>query len=109
EIFDWNYETVVSDTETETRRLIDYLGLGWDPACLDFHAGQGAVQSASKWQVRRPVTSASVGRWRDFARELSPLIDALGAAIYEPCAIGSAARMRRMRSRQSWCQQQLWL
>ena len=81
EIFDWNYETVVSDTETETRRLIDYLGLEWDPVCLDFHASQGAVQSASKWQVRRPVTSASVGRWREFARELSPLFDALDLEI----------------------------
>jgi Tfp pilus assembly protein PilF len=81
EIFDWNYETVVADTESEARRLIDYLGLDWEPACLEFHAGEGAVQSASKWQVRSPVTSAPVGRWRDFADDLSPLIEVLGVEI----------------------------
>jgi len=80
-IFDWNYETVVADWEAEVRRLIDYLGLDWDPACLQFHRVGGAVQSASKWQVRSPVTSARVGRWRNFGGELSPLIDALGADI----------------------------
>lgn len=78
EIFDWNYETVVADTETEVRRLIEFLGLDWEPACLEFHAARGAVQSASKWQVRSPVTNARVGRWRDFQGELFPLIDALG-------------------------------
>lgn len=81
EIFDWNYETVVADTESEVRRLIDYLGLDWEPACLEFHASGGAVQSASKWQVRRPVTSARVGRWREFADDLAPLIAALDGDI----------------------------
>ena len=77
EIFDWNYENAVAGTEAEARRLVEFLGLPWDSACLDFHVGAGAVQSASKWQVRQPIYKSSAGRWQNFADNLLPLFAAI--------------------------------
>jgi hypothetical protein len=55
------YEDVVGDIEGQTKRIIDFLGLPWDDSCLAFHRSQGQVQTASRWQVRTPVYSSSVG------------------------------------------------
>ena len=65
-IIEMQYETVVVDTETQVRRLIEYVGLPWDPRCLDFHASGRSVQTLSRWQVRQPVHTRSVGRWRHY-------------------------------------------
>ncbi len=67
------YEELIADQEGESRRLIDFLGLPWDPACLAFHKTERAVLTASSWQVRRPLYAASVGRWRAFREFLGPL------------------------------------
>jgi tetratricopeptide (TPR) repeat protein len=75
-----DYEAVVDDLETEARRMIAFLGLPWDPACLDFHLTRRPVRTASVSQVRRPIYSSSVGRWRAHAAELAPLLEALGVA-----------------------------
>ncbi len=72
------YEELVGDLEGQSRRLIDFLGLEWDPACLDFHKTEREVFSASQWQVRQPLYSSSVGRWRHYQRHLQPLLDGLG-------------------------------
>jgi tetratricopeptide (TPR) repeat protein len=72
------YESLVADPEREGRRMLDFLGLPWDPACLSFHQGPGAVTTASVWQVRRPVYGDSAGRWRRYARHLGPLLAAFG-------------------------------
>ena len=58
-----HYESLVADLEGESRRLIDFLGLTWDPACLAFHKTERQVLTASVWQVRQPLYSSSVGRW----------------------------------------------
>lgn len=63
-----HYEEVVADTEAQARRLIDFAGLPWDPACLEFHKSGRSVQTLSRWQVRQPVHSRSVGRWRNYAQ-----------------------------------------
>ncbi|WP_170294633.1 tetratricopeptide repeat-containing sulfotransferase family protein [Roseospira navarrensis] len=68
-----DYETLVTDLEGEGRRLIDFLGLPWDDAVLRFHETDRAVYTASKWQVRQPVFTGSVGRWRRYADQLAPL------------------------------------
>ena len=67
------YEALVSDPETQSRQILDFLGLAWDPTCLAFHAAKGVVRSASKWQVRRPIYASSVGRWKLFQQFLGPL------------------------------------
>ncbi len=65
-ILEVRYEDVVTDTEMQARRLIDFAGLPWDPACLAFHSSGRSVQTLSRWQVRQPVHSRSVGRWRNY-------------------------------------------
>ena len=52
--YDLRYEDLVADAEAETRRLIDYLGLEWDDACLAFHESKRQVRTASLTQVRQP-------------------------------------------------------
>jgi Flp pilus assembly protein TadD len=75
------HERLVEDPEGEVRRLLDGLGLGFDPACLRFHENKRAVRTASSEQVRRPITREGVGRWRPFAPWLGPLEAALGPAL----------------------------
>lgn len=65
-----DYETLVADQEAETRRLLTFLELDWDPACLDFHRNRRPVVTASHTQVRQPVHAGSVGRWRNYASEM---------------------------------------
>src|SRR5205085_4757052 len=72
-----DYERLVSDREGESRRLIEFLHLEWEPACLDFHRTERPVLTASAWQVRQPVYRHSVGRWCRCARHLSPLLHVL--------------------------------
>jgi hypothetical protein len=72
------YEDVVADLEGQSRRLIDFLGLPWDSACLEFHRAQTTVLTSSIWQVRQPIYQKSVGRWRHYKRHLRPLFEALG-------------------------------
>lgn len=76
-ILELRYETLVDDFEAQVRRLLAFAGLDWDPACLGFHASERAVQTPSRWQVRQPVHSRSVGRWRHYAFALGPLLDVL--------------------------------
>lgn len=73
-----DYENVVDDIETQTRRFLDYLDLPWDPICLDFYKNERTVRTASLNQVRKPIYSSSSGRWKKHAEQLQPLIDALG-------------------------------
>lgn len=72
------YETLISDFETEARKLIGFLGLEWEPACLEFHKTERAVLTASAWQVRQPIYDSSVGRWRNYAKHLAPLCGVVG-------------------------------
>lgn len=72
------YEDVVDDLPRMARELIDFVRLPWNDACLSFHESSRPVRTASVVQVRKPVYSSSVGRFRRYGRELQPLIDALG-------------------------------
>ncbi len=73
-----DYEAVVADLERESRRIIDFLGLRWDPTCLDFHRTERTVVTASSWQVRQPLYRHAVGRWRHYSRHLGALADLQG-------------------------------
>lgn len=74
---DVNYEEVIQNTEAEAKRLITYCNLSWDPACLAFYESKRTVRTASFMQVRQPVYTTSLNRWRRFENELAPLIEVL--------------------------------
>ena len=76
-IFDIHYEDVVCNTEREIRRLLEYCGLAWEEACLNFFDTERAIDSASSEQVRQPIYSTSVNNWRHFEGQLAELIDIL--------------------------------
>ena len=76
-----HYETLVTDTEAEVRRLLDHCGLPFDPACLQFHENARAVATASSEQVRRPIYRDAVGQWRRYEPWLEPLRLALGSTL----------------------------
>ncbi len=73
------YEDVVADLEGQARRLIAFLGAPWDDRCLQFHQQERAVQTPSRWQVRQPIYSRSVGRWKSYAPYLPDFEKALPA------------------------------
>jgi tetratricopeptide (TPR) repeat protein len=78
DIFELQYENMIADQEGMTRKLIDFLGLEWDDACLDFHQTARSVQTISQWQVRQPIYTTSVKRWKHYDKHLGPLKQALG-------------------------------
>ena len=75
-----DYEALVENQEAVSRRLIDYIGLPWDPVCLRFYENTRRVRTASHEQVRRRIYSSSIGRWRHYANRLQPFVE--GAARY---------------------------
>jgi hypothetical protein len=82
------YEALVANPETESRRLIDFLGLEWDPACLTFYQTERPILTESYWQVRQPVYSRSVGRWRHYREHLGPLLQGLDGYLPDDPADG---------------------
>ena len=72
-MLDVPYEELVADQETWTRRILEFLGLPWDPRCLDFQRAERSVSTASYWQVRQKMYQSSVGRWRNYAKFIGPL------------------------------------
>ncbi len=72
------YEEVVADQEGKSRELIEFLGLEWDDACLEFFAADRLVSTPSRWQVRQPIYATSVKRWKRYEEHLDPLKEALG-------------------------------
>ena len=67
------YESLVADQEGWSRRMVEFIGLPWDPQCLEFHRTDRVVLTASKWQVRQKIHSGSTGRWRHYEPFLGPL------------------------------------
>jgi tetratricopeptide (TPR) repeat protein len=68
------YEASDRGSGSWTRRMLDFVGLPWDPACLDFHRTERVVITASKWQVRQKIHSSSVGRWKHYEKFVGPLM-----------------------------------
>jgi uncharacterized protein YhjY with autotransporter beta-barrel domain len=73
-----HYENLVSNFESEARRLVDFCGLNWDDRCLRYYESGRASTTLSYDQVRNPVYKSSVGRWMNYREELSPLVDIFG-------------------------------
>lgn len=76
-----DYEVMVGDFASQAQRIVAHCGLEWDPACLRFYETSRPVHTASMTQVRQPIYSSSVGRWRPDATLLQPLLDGLGGAL----------------------------
>ena len=77
---DIRYEDLVRDQRGVTAELLDYLGLAWEDACLDFHLNVQPSTTGSASQVRQQLYDSSVGRWRAFEKHLGPLIGKLAQA-----------------------------
>ena len=75
------YEDVVADLEPQVRRLLDYCGLPFEQACVDYHATQRAVRTPSSEQVRQPIFKSGLEQWRRFEPYLDPLKTALGPVL----------------------------
>lgn len=76
-VLDVQYEEVVADLETQVRRILDYCGLPFEQACLDFHQTDRAVKTASSEQVRQPIYSSSVNLWKNYETHLDELLEVL--------------------------------
>jgi tetratricopeptide (TPR) repeat protein len=72
------YEELVEDAEPQVRRLLESLGLAWDPAVLEFHRLDRVVRTPSSEQVRRPLNREGMGIWKPYAEWLGPLRETLG-------------------------------
>jgi len=75
------YEDVVADTEAQVHRILDYLGLPFEEACLDFHKTKRSVRTASSEQVRQPIYTSGLEQWRNFEPWLDPLKSSLGSVL----------------------------
>jgi tetratricopeptide (TPR) repeat protein len=73
-ILDVPYEALVTDQEAWSRKMVDFVGLPWEPACIDFHQTNRRVSTFSKWQVRQKISKISVERWRNYAPFVGPLM-----------------------------------
>ncbi|WP_445530152.1 sulfotransferase [Yunchengibacter salinarum] len=75
------HEDVVDDLEGQVRRILDFCGLPFEQACVDFHKTRRAVRTASSEQVRQPINRGGMEQWRPFEPWLDPLKQALGPAL----------------------------
>ncbi|NKI33990.1 tetratricopeptide repeat protein [Wenzhouxiangella sp. XN79A] len=85
-----DYEDVVDDLDSQVRRMLDYLGLDFDPACVEFHRTQRSVRTASSEQVRQPIYRSGIEQWRHYAPWLGELLEALGPELAPPRPVDDA-------------------
>lgn len=74
------YENLVGDIENESRQLLDFCDLDWQPQCLKFYENKEASTTASTVQIRQPVYQTSVGKWRNIEEQMQPVVEILHAA-----------------------------
>ena len=72
------YEDVVEDIESQTRRMLDFIGVEYEADCIDFHLSKGAVATPSSEQVRKPLNRKGIGSAEPYRQWLGPLIEELG-------------------------------
>jgi len=89
------YENVLADQESETRRLLDFLELEFEPQCLEFHRTERVVKTASFMQVRQPLYKSSKNRWEHYSGQLQKLAQIIGYPIEQPVTISAANSLLR--------------
>ena len=72
-----DYEKLAADPEVNLRRILQYIGLSWEPRCLEYFKEASSVMTASAMQVREAPHQRSVGRWKHFERQLQPVAEVL--------------------------------
>jgi tetratricopeptide (TPR) repeat protein len=97
-ILEVSYEALVADQETWSRKMLDFVGLPWDPACIDFHQTNRRVSTFSKWQVRQKISKTSVERWRNYAPFVGPLMHLADASAVAGAEKAAASRQLSPRS-----------
>ena len=80
-VMEVQYEEVIADHEGMSRKIVEFTGLEWDEACLEFYKTDRPVKTASSWQVRQPIYSSSVARWRNYEPFLGPLREGMGEEL----------------------------
>jgi tetratricopeptide (TPR) repeat protein len=86
-IHELSYERLVADQAGETQRLLEFCGLEWQDACLDFHLNPAASTTESAHQVRQPIYDSAANEWRHYATQLTGLrarLEAAGIAVESP-------------------------
>ncbi len=78
-VMEVDYETTVADLETTARRLLNHCDLDWEPSCLAFHQTTRPVRTASVTQVRQPIYSRSVARWKHYESDLGEMFSQLSS------------------------------
>ncbi len=78
------HEELIEDLEGGVRRLLDYCGLDFEPACLEYYKTERGIRTASSEQVRRPINRDGVDQWRHYEPWLAPLREALGSLAAGP-------------------------
>ena len=81
-ILELQYEQLVTDQENQTRRLLEFLGVAWEPKCLDFHKSKRVPATISYDQVNKKMYTSSSGRWKRYEKHLGPLIDIFSEGGY---------------------------
>lgn len=77
------YEDMVTNTELNARKMIEYLDLDWEDSVMNREGSQKNIRTLSAWQARQPIYTSSAGKWRKYEKHLAPLIDALGSVVDE--------------------------
>ena len=78
DMLDIQYEDMVSDPETQSKKVCEYLGVTWTQDILNFHKSSRTVRTASRDQVRKPIYKSSVKKYEQFGTHLDPLRKGLG-------------------------------
>lgn len=74
-----DYETLATETEPVVRQLLEFCGLRFEDACLNFQDNTAPTATASVTQVRQPMYTSSIGRWQKYGAPLQPALDILRA------------------------------
>ena len=90
-IYDLDYERLIDAPEEQIPKLIEFVGLPWDPACLTPQESARAVTTLSRMQVRQPIYRTSVGRWRRYEKHIGPLKAALGDLVTDTGGAASSS------------------
>lgn len=77
QLLDVQYEELIAETEPRLRKILAHCGLEWESQCLKYYEGSRSIRTPSRWQVRRPVSTASIGRWKNYERWIGALRQSL--------------------------------
>ena len=80
-VLEITYEDLVTNSETLCPEILKFCGLDWEPECLEYYKKKHKVITMSTYQVRKPINTSGLGKWRRFEKYIGPLLDGLGEDI----------------------------